>query len=53
MARSKFPGKPSKQVNRTRVNVLPSTDGENTTNLNETKLKQVSMFAYNNFLCKH
>ncbi|KAF5273368.1 hypothetical protein FQR65_LT04660 [Abscondita terminalis] len=38
MARSKFPGKPNKPVNRTRINVLHSTDTDSLSNLNnETK----------------
>lgn len=46
MARSKFPGKPSKPVNRTRINVLPSSsEGETNFNLTNTELKQVSMLS--------
>ncbi|KAF5274604.1 hypothetical protein FQA39_LY07216 [Lamprigera yunnana] len=40
MARSKFPGKPSKPVNRTRVNVLYSTEADAVTNLNSAEVKQ-------------
>ncbi|KAK5639130.1 hypothetical protein RI129_011622 [Pyrocoelia pectoralis] len=40
MARSKFPGKPSKPVNRTRINVLNSSDAETVANLNNTEVKQ-------------
>lgn len=31
MGRSKFPGKPSKHVNRTRINVLPTPTATTTT----------------------
>ncbi|KAK4872174.1 hypothetical protein RN001_016298 [Aquatica leii] len=40
MARSKFPGKPNKPVNRTRINVLHSTDADTITNLNNIEVKQ-------------
>ncbi|KAB0800971.1 hypothetical protein PPYR_05325 [Photinus pyralis] len=39
MARSKFPGKPSKPVNRKRINVLNSSE-ETVSNLNNTETKQ-------------